>query len=243
MRQSSVLAISLAIENAHGPGLRNQPITQSIRSPQSAIRNVAAPLFDGKSLEPGAATRAPRCPTGWRIADGTLTKDGHVGDIDHQGPVRRLRARARVADRRRGQQRHLLSRHRGIRLQGDLLTTASTRRPEYQLLDDIKGADNKTRLTCAAAAYGSTRRRAGHLKPVGDWNTPASSPGRARRALAQRRQDGRVRAVEPRLGSEGGGDQVQGLAEVRPRQGGTHRAPGRSRGRARVPQHPHPRGR
>ena len=43
--------------------------------------------------------------------------------------------------------------------------------PEYQLLDDIKGADNKTRLTCAAAAYALYPSPEGHLKPVGDWNS------------------------------------------------------------------------
>ncbi|HZR25614.1 MAG TPA: DUF1080 domain-containing protein, partial [Vicinamibacterales bacterium] len=42
--------------------------------------------------------------------------------------------------------------------------------PEYQLLDDIKGADNKTRLTCAGAAYAVYPSPEGHLKPVGDWN-------------------------------------------------------------------------
>ena len=36
--------------------------------------------------------------------------------------------------------------------------------------NDIKAADNKTRLTCAAAAYGLYPSPAGHLKPVGQWN-------------------------------------------------------------------------
>jgi len=43
--------------------------------------------------------------------------------------------------------------------------------PEYQLLDDIKGADNKTRLTCAGAAYAVYPSPAGHLKAVGEWNS------------------------------------------------------------------------
>ena len=38
------------------------------------------------------------------------------------------------------------------------------------MLDDIKGADNKTRLTCAGAAYALYPSPAGHLKPVGEWN-------------------------------------------------------------------------
>ena len=42
--------------------------------------------------------------------------------------------------------------------------------PEYQLLDDLSGEDNKTRLTCAGAAYALYPSPAGHLKPVGEWN-------------------------------------------------------------------------
>ena len=43
--------------------------------------------------------------------------------------------------------------------------------PEYQLLDDIKAEDNRTRLTCAGAAYGLYPSPIGHLNPVGTWNT------------------------------------------------------------------------
>ena len=43
--------------------------------------------------------------------------------------------------------------------------------PEYQLLDDSLASDNKTRLTCAGAAYGLYPSPAGHLKPVGEWNS------------------------------------------------------------------------
>ena len=42
--------------------------------------------------------------------------------------------------------------------------------PEYQLLDDTKASDNKSRLTCAGAAYALYPSPAGHLKPVGEWN-------------------------------------------------------------------------
>ena len=42
--------------------------------------------------------------------------------------------------------------------------------PEYQLLDDVKASDNKTRLTCAGAAYAVYPSPPGHLKLVGEWN-------------------------------------------------------------------------
>jgi hypothetical protein len=43
--------------------------------------------------------------------------------------------------------------------------------PEYQLLDNIKAADNKTPLTRAAAAYGLYPPPDGHVKAVGEWNS------------------------------------------------------------------------
>ena len=39
------------------------------------------------------------------------------------------------------------------------------------MLDDIKASDNKTRLTCAGAAYALYPSPPGHLKGVGEWNT------------------------------------------------------------------------
>ena len=42
--------------------------------------------------------------------------------------------------------------------------------PEYQLLDDDKAADGKSRLTSAGANYGLYPSPAGHLKPVDEWN-------------------------------------------------------------------------
>src|SRR5262249_7861229 len=71
---------------------------------------------------------------------------------------------------------------------------------------------------------------------------PHRRQGRARGALAERRQAARVRAVERRLDREGRGDEVQRMAEVRPRQTWTHRPAGRPRGLARLPQHSNPRG-
>ena len=83
--------------------------------------------------------------------------------------------------------------------------------PEYQLLDDIKGADNKTRLTCAGRGVRDlpVARRPPEAGRRMERDQDRRE-GTARRALAERRQAGRVRAREPRLGGEGQGEQVQG---------------------------------
>ena len=72
-------------------------------------------LFDGSSLDAWRGYKGAPIPAGWHIAGNTLAKDVPVADIVTKGRVRRLRARARVEDRRGRQQRHLLPRHRGVR--------------------------------------------------------------------------------------------------------------------------------
>src|SRR4029078_8075465 len=60
---------------------------------------------------------------------------------------------------------------------------------------------------------------------------------RPRGALAQRAKGRAVRALEPRLGGQGQGEQVQGLAELRRIEERVLRHSGRPRRRARAPQH------
>ena len=112
--------------------------------------------------------------------------------------------------------------------------------PEYQLLDNIKAADNKTPLTRAGAAYGLYPAPDGHVKPVGEWNTTRIV---AKGAHVEHWLNGfkllEYELVESRLGGEGEGEQVRRVAELRPREERTHRAPGRPQRRARVPQHSH----
>ena len=38
-------------------------------------------MFNGKSLDAWRGYKSASVPTGWRIADGMLTKDGHAGDL------------------------------------------------------------------------------------------------------------------------------------------------------------------
>ena len=210
-------------------------------NPQSAIRNPQCQrrwrsLFDGTSLNAWRGYKTDKLSR--RLAHrptGTLAKDKPVADIvskDEFGDFE-LELEWKI-----GEAGNSGIFYRGTEEYDHIYWSA----PEYQLLDDIKGADNKTRLTCAGAAYALYPSPAGHLKPVGDWNRARIvAQGNARRALAERRQAGRVRARQPRLGSQGEGQQVQGLAELRPRQARPHRAAGRPRGLARLPQHPHPR--
>jgi len=120
-------------------------------------------LFDGTSLSQWRGYKDEAVPAGWRIADSALVKDGPVGD---------LMTRAQFGDFelelewRIGDAGNSGIFYRGTQEYDHIYWSA----PEYQLLDDVKGADNKTRLTCAGAVYAIYPSPPGHLKPVGQWN-------------------------------------------------------------------------
>ncbi len=120
-------------------------------------------LFDGTSLDAWRGYKTDKVPAGWRIADGSIVKDAPVGDIvskDEFGDFE-LELEWKI-----GEAGNSGIFYRGTEEYDHIYWSA----PEYQLLDDIKATDNKTRLTCAGAAYALYPSPAGHLKPVGQWN-------------------------------------------------------------------------
>ena len=56
-------------------------IESAIRNPHSAMTTPWRALFDGSSLNAWRGYKSASVPDGWRIADGTLAKDGHAGDL------------------------------------------------------------------------------------------------------------------------------------------------------------------
>jgi hypothetical protein len=136
---------------------------------QSAIRNQQSKmsgwrqLFDGTSLDAWRGYKDAPVPAGWKIADGALVKDAPVADLvtkDEFGDFE-LEIEWKIGEA--GNSGIL---YRGSEEYDHIYWSA----PEYQLLDDVKASDNKSRLTCAGAAYALYPSRAGHLKPVGQWN-------------------------------------------------------------------------
>ncbi len=120
-------------------------------------------LFDGKSLDAWRGYKDTPVPSGWKVADGALVKDTPVADIvskDEFGDFE-LELEWRI-----GEAGNSGVFYRGTEEYEHIYWSA----PEYQLLDDAKAADNKTRLTCAGAAYALYPSPAGHLKPIGQWN-------------------------------------------------------------------------
>lgn len=120
-------------------------------------------LFDGTSLDAWRGYKTPTVPAGWRIVDGTLAKDAPVADIVSKDEFGDFELEIEWTIGEAGNSGIF---YRGTEEYDHIYWSA----PEYQLLDDIKASDNKTRLTCAGAAYALYPSPAGHLKPVGQWN-------------------------------------------------------------------------
>ena len=122
------------------------------------------PLLEEHSASAWRGWKEPGLPAGWQVAGGVLSKEGAVDDLV---TLQSFASFELELEWKIGQAGNSGVFYRGTREYDHIYWSA----PEYQLLDDIHGADNKTRLTCAGAAYAVYPSPEGHLKPVGDWNT------------------------------------------------------------------------
>jgi hypothetical protein len=121
-------------------------------------------LLDGKSLDQWRGYKDTPVPSGWHIAGNTLTKERPVADIVTKEEFGDFELELEWKIGEAGNSGIF---YRGTEEYDHIYWSA----PEYQLLDDIKAEDNKTRFTCAGAAYGIYASPEGHLKPVGQWNS------------------------------------------------------------------------
>ena len=103
-------------------------------------------------------------PAQWTFGDGMLSKARPVADIMSRDQFGNFELEL---EWKIGEAGNAGIFYRGTEEYDRIYWTA----PEYQLLDNIKAADNKTPLTRAAAAYGLYPPPDGHVKPVGEWNT------------------------------------------------------------------------
>jgi len=150
----AILAIGLL-------ALAQSSIQSAIPNPQSKMQWRV--LFDGTTLDAWRGYKGGAIPGGWRIENGTLAKDKPVADIVSKDEFGDFELEIEWKIGRAGNSGIF---YRGTEEYDHIYWSG----PEYQLLDDEEAADNKTRLTCAGAAYAIYPSPPGHLKPVGDWN-------------------------------------------------------------------------
>jgi hypothetical protein len=120
-------------------------------------------LLQGDTLRDWRGYKTDKVPNGWKLADGVLSKDGRVEDIVSKDEFGDFELEWEWKISAAGNSGMF---YRGTEEYDHIYWSA----PEYQLLDDEKAEDNKTRLTCAGALYALYPSPAGHLKPVGQWN-------------------------------------------------------------------------
>lgn len=121
-------------------------------------------LFDGTSMDAWRGYRADSVPSGWQIAGGALAKEARTGDIITKDQFADFELELEWKIGEAGNSGIF---YRATEEYDRVYWSA----PEYQLLDDVKADDNKTRLTCAGAAYGLYPSPEGHVKRPGEWNT------------------------------------------------------------------------
>jgi hypothetical protein len=122
------------------------------------------PLFDGQSTAGWKGYQSDAVPDGWHAENGILTKAGGTGDIltsEKFGDFE-LALDWKVAP---GGNAGIF--YRGTEEYDHIYWSG----PEYQLLDDAKAPDGRSRLTAAGSAYGLYPAAAGIVKPAGEWNT------------------------------------------------------------------------
>lgn len=129
-------------------------------------------LFDGKTMDAWRGFKTAAVPDGWHVMDGAMAKMGATGDIvtREQFANFELELEWKIAE---GGNSGIL--YRGSERERRIWLTA----PEYQLLDDAKAPDARSRLTSAGAAYAIYPAPAGIVKPAGEWNTTRIVANRA----------------------------------------------------------------
>jgi hypothetical protein len=119
---------------------------------------------DLQSLGAWRGYRSQEIPTGWRMADGLITKDGVAQDLvsrEQYGNFELSLDWMIASGGNAGIFYRATEEYDHIYWSG----------PEYQLLDDARAPDGRNRLTSAAAAYGFYAAPAGVLRPAGEWNS------------------------------------------------------------------------
>jgi hypothetical protein len=162
-----ILALTCTIPLLAACGSKSDAPKDSAAAPAAAAPATAdtawRDLLAGNSLAAWKGYKSDSVPKGWAVADGVLNKKGPIEDLvsrDTFGDFE-LALDWKIAP---GGNAGVF--YRGTEEYDHIYWSA----PEYQLLDDAKHPDGKSRLTSAAAAYALYPSPAGVVKPAEQWN-------------------------------------------------------------------------
>ncbi len=121
-------------------------------------------LFDGKTLNGWRSLKSDRPGSGWTVEDGAIVRTGKSGDlvtVDEFGDFE-LELQWKVEK----------ATNSGIIYRVGLSANTTWRTgPEYQILDNVDGADRSPLSHQAGALYDLVAPTKDMTKPVGEWNT------------------------------------------------------------------------
>jgi hypothetical protein len=158
LRLLGIGVVSVLAACAHGP-----PAAPASAAARAVPAGQWRALFDGTTTAAFRGYDSPALPDGWRIVDGTLAKDGVVGDLVTREAFANFELELEWKIGRAGNSGVF---YRGTHEYDHIYWSA----PEYQLLDDDNAPDGRSRLTAAGAAFGLYPAPAGVVRPFGEWN-------------------------------------------------------------------------
>jgi hypothetical protein len=144
------------------PAASSTSSTSGVTSEQSAAG--WRPLFDGNNLSQWRGYKLQTVPTGWSVADGVLTKTGSAEDLVSRDQFGNFEL---AFDWKLAPGGNAGVFYRGTEEYDHIYWSA----PEYQLLDDARHPDGKSRLTSAGADYAIYPSPGGIVKPAEEWNS------------------------------------------------------------------------
>lgn len=160
--QAAIIA-QVALLAACTPMGNNTPASSSTATTAQSTSGWR-PLFDGTSTDAFRGYKEATLPAGWNIVDGTLTKNGSVGDLLTKEKFGNFEL---AFDWKLAPGGNAGVFYRGTEEYDHIYWSA----PEYQLLDDARHPDGKSRLTSAGADYAVYPSPAGVVKPADEWNS------------------------------------------------------------------------
>ena len=152
----ALLAFALALPASAGPGAQNT-LSETERAAGWRL------LFDGSTLNGWRSLSRPEPGAGWAVRDGAIVRTARSGDLltkDQYGDFE-LSIEWKVADETNS---GILYR---VSTSGEQTYFTG---PEYQILDNVRGADRVNPKHRAAALYDLVAPPADYTRPVGEWN-------------------------------------------------------------------------